>query len=246
MTEIDESMARETAEQRRLANDIFHTLSQPLTALQCSLELALFRDRTPEEFRASVEAALQNAERLRQSFLLVRELNHADDPGDTSAPVDLCQVLLELQEDFLPVFESAGGQFDLVCDPVQIRGNSAKLRQAFFCLIQYLVGAWARPGLSVGVEHREEGAVEVRLTFCGKEPAANAKAGLCEPVSTSEVEIARRAFRAVGGDLVLVGSGGEPSVWVASLRLAPLSVAKSRGLAARQRRSSQRRISSIS
>ncbi len=211
-------MARETADQRSLTYDIFHTLSQPLTALQCSLELALVRDRTAEDLRASVEAALENAERLRQSFLLLRELNDADDPGDISAPVDLGQVLLELQEDFLPVFESAGGQFDLVCDPAHIRGNSAKLRQAFFYLIEYLLGALARPNLSVRVEPREEGKVEVRMTFSDQGSAAE---GLCEPVSAGEVEIARRTFQAVGGDLALVASGCEQSIWIASLQLAP-------------------------
>ncbi len=113
MTELAEFMARETPYQRSLAYDIFHTLSQPLTALQCSLELALIRDRTSEEFRASVEAALENAERVRQSFLLLRELNDADDPGDISAPVELRQLLLELAEDFLPVFEFAGGRLDV-------------------------------------------------------------------------------------------------------------------------------------
>ena len=65
------------------AANVFHDLSQPLTALHCSLELALARDQTIEEFRASVEAALHNAERLRQRLLLLRELSDADDPGDT-------------------------------------------------------------------------------------------------------------------------------------------------------------------
>jgi signal transduction histidine kinase len=210
-------MARETADQRSLTHDIFHTLSQPLTALQCSLDLALVRDRTAEDLRASIEAALENTERLRQSFLLLRELNDADDPGDISAPVDLRQVLLELQEDFLPVFESAGGRFDLVRDPVHIRGNSAKLRQAFFYLIGYLLGALARPNLSVRVEPREDGKVEVRMTFSYQGSAAE---GLCEPVSAGEVEIARRTFQAVGGDLAMVASGSGQSTWIASLQLA--------------------------
>ena len=214
-------MARETADQRSLTHDIFHTLSQPLTALQCSLELALIRDRTSEEFRASVEAALENTERLRQSFLLLRELNDADDPGDISAPVELRQILLELGEDFLPVLESAGGQLDVSCDRVLVRGNSAKLRQAFFYLIEYLLGALARPNLSVVVEQRKEATVEVRMAFPSPGSTARAGESRCEPVSAGEVEIARRTFQAVGGDLALVASGCEQSIWIASLQLAP-------------------------
>ncbi len=227
MTEVAEFMARETANQHSLTYDLFHTLSQPLTALQCSLELALVRDRTAGEFRASVEAALENAERLRQSFLLLRELNDADDPGDISAPVDLRQVLLELGEDFLPIFESAGGQLDVTTDAVQIRGNTAKLKQAFFYLIDYLLGVLARPNLSIRVQQRKEGAVEVRMTLSSQGSTARAEEGLCEPVSSGEVEIARRTFRAVGGALARVASGGGgQSIWIASLPVALRSVTK--------------------
>ena len=61
------------------ASSVFHDLSQPLTALHCSLELALLQDQTIEEFRASVEGALRAADRLRQQLLLLRELHDADD-----------------------------------------------------------------------------------------------------------------------------------------------------------------------
>ena len=85
MSPVVESAAQEIADQRTFVSDIFHKLSQPLTALHCSLELSLARDETAEEYRASVEAALQNADRLRQGLLLMRELSDADDPGDISA-----------------------------------------------------------------------------------------------------------------------------------------------------------------
>ena len=46
--------------QHSFVSEVFHNLSQPLTALQCSLELSLFRDQTIDELRTSVETALQN------------------------------------------------------------------------------------------------------------------------------------------------------------------------------------------
>jgi len=219
VTPVAESSAQEVAGQRAFVSDVFHSLSQPLTALQCSLELSLARDQTSQEFRASVEAALQNAERLRQRLLLLRELSEADDPGDVSAPVDLHQLLQDLQEDFLPVFESADGRFDVACGQVQVRGNAAKLTRAFFYLLEYLLRSGPRVSLSVHVARTNEWQVEIRMTFSGTGSAAVSGDDPSGPVSAGEVEIARRTFRAVGGDLAWVESGGQ-SVWIASLPLA--------------------------
>jgi len=217
---IAESSPQPVAEQRAFVADVFHRLSQPLTALQCSLELSLGRDQTSQEFRASVEAALQNAERLRQRLLLLRELSDADDPGDVSAPVDLQHLLQELREDLLPVFESAGGRFDLTSDLVQIRGNGTKLTRALFYLLEYLLRSSPRASLRVHVGQANGHQAEIRITSEGAVSSAASVVDLSEPISAGEMEIARRAFRAVGGDLAFVGSAAGQSVWIASLPLA--------------------------
>ncbi len=91
-----------------LISEVFHNLSQPLTALHCELELALRRDQTVEELRGSVQAALEDAERLRQRLLLVRALNDASNPGDLSQPTELCELFRQLHEDMLPLFALGG------------------------------------------------------------------------------------------------------------------------------------------
>src|SRR5271166_50161 len=171
---MSEFTAKEAADQGGFVSDALHKLSQPLTALQCSLELSLIRDQTSAEFRASVEAALENADRLRQRLLLLRELSDADDPGDISAPIDLQRLLQELREDLLPVFESAGGRFDLTCHPVQIRGNGTKLTRAFFYLLEYLLRSSPRGRLTVRVDQTHGQQVEIRITSDGAvSPAAS-------------------------------------------------------------------------
>ena len=220
MTPIAECPAPHPTEPYSLASDVFHQLSQPLTALLCSLELSLTRDQTLEEFRFSVEAALQNAERLRQHLLLLRELSDADDPGDMSAPVDLQQLLQALQEDLLPVFESAGGHINVECEAMQIRGNAAKLTRSFFYLLGYLERSSPQAALSVGVEKINGRHAEVRMTLSDGLSWAAPSGDLSEPVSAGEVEIARRTFRALGGDLELVESASGQTVWTASLPIA--------------------------
>jgi signal transduction histidine kinase len=220
LSPVVESAGQEITGQRTFVSDVFHKLSQPLTALHCSLELSLARDETAEEYRASVEAALQNAERLRQSLLLMRELSDAEDPGDISAPVALHKLLLDLREDLLPVFESAGVDFDVTCDPVQVSGNEAKLKRAFFYLLAYLQRSSPQSSLNVSVRQNNGQQVEVRMTLFHTVAAADSGEDLCDLASAGEVEIARRTFRAAGGDLV-VESATEQSVWIASLLLAP-------------------------
>jgi signal transduction histidine kinase len=219
VTPVAELPAQQAAEERSFVSDALHKLSQPLTALHCSLELSLARDRTPKEFRASVEAALKDAERLRQRLLLLRELSDADDPGDTSAPVELKKLLQDLQEDLLPVFESAGGRFDVDCSPVQVRGNAAKLTRAFFYLLEFLLRSSPQPTLKVGVR-KVNGCAEVRVKVTEASSAAVSSDDLPGAVPSGEVEIARRTLRAAGGDLTLVESASGQIIWTASLSLA--------------------------
>jgi signal transduction histidine kinase len=221
LSPVADSAPQEVASHRSFVSDVFHKLSQPLTALHCSLELSLARDETTEEYRASVEAALENAERLRQSLLLMRELSDADDPGNISLPVALHKLLLDLREDLLPVFESAGVDLDVTCDAVQVRGNEANLTRAFFYLLEYLQRTSPRSSLNVYVQQKNRQQVEIRITLFSAVPAADSGADLCDPASAGALEIARRTFRAVGGDLVLVESAAEQSVWIATLPLAP-------------------------
>ena len=199
MTATRPLVVAEVENRRRLASEVFHDLSQPLTALHCLLELSLRRDRTVKEFRDSVAIALQNAERLRHRLLCLRELSDAEDPGEISAPVQLDRLMLELQEETIPLFESAGRPLEVGFGPAEVRGNPTKLARAFFYMLSFLA------------RHQREGAVPtigwnrrdgrwVRILVSGLRP------GSCPPPEewTSdagfELEVTGRAFRALGGE----------------------------------------------
>jgi His Kinase A (phospho-acceptor) domain len=210
--------AAEAAARRDFASNALHDLSQPLTALQCSLELALVRDQTIEEFRASVAAALHNAERLRRRLLLLRELSDAEDPGETSNPLALDQLLQQLREDMLPLFESAGRSFELTCASAQVAANEAKLARAFFYLLEFLLRC-PSPSRSLVMrgERKDRQQVEISITGCLACVDA-APSNDCSGLEWSgELEIARRAFRAIGGDLIWSASPGLPGMWIVRL-----------------------------
>jgi signal transduction histidine kinase len=206
-----------------LVSEVFHNLSQPLTALHCELELALRRDRTVEELRASVQSALEDAERLRQRLLLVRALSDASEPGDLSQPTDLCELFRQLHEDLLPLFASAGQKFELEleCGVVRVRANQARLTSALFAFLEYLFRHSAEGAvLTIGVRVLGGGQAEIRISAATCLPVAPSADGSVSTPYSCEIEMARRSFRAVDGEFALVSAGDDESVWRATLPLA--------------------------
>lgn len=205
---------------RSFLSEIFHSLSQPLTALHCSLDLALRRDRTLEELRASVQSALEDAERLRQRLLLLRALNDAGDPGDLSQPVELTEMLRELQEEMLPLFVSAGKRLELEAEagPMMVRGNRVRLMRALFYFLEYLFRyAPEGAGFSIRAGRGQGRHARIHIAAASWLPLAPAGKGAAY---SCEMEMARRSFRAAGGEFALRSAAAGSSVWEARLPLA--------------------------
>lgn len=206
-----------------LVSEVFHNLSQPLTALHCELELALRRDRTVEELRGSVQSALEDAERLRQRLLLVRALSDAADPGDLSQPTELCELFRQLHEDMLPLFESAGQKFELElgCGAVLVRANQTRLMRALFAFVEYLFRHSAEGAvLAIRVQVVAGAQADIRISAATCLPVAPSVDGSVSIPYSCEIEMARRSFHAVGGEFALVSASDDESVWRARLPLA--------------------------
>jgi len=86
--------------------DLLHAMNQPLTALQCSLELSASMQRTQEQYAATVRDALGLTERLRLLVEAMRELtlSRAPEPGDLET-FRLSVLLHEVTEELLPIAE---------------------------------------------------------------------------------------------------------------------------------------------
>jgi len=59
-----------------------HKTAQPLTALQGLLELSLQREQTVQQYRGSVEKAIQQLQRVTDCFGQIRRLALEQPPGE--------------------------------------------------------------------------------------------------------------------------------------------------------------------
>ena len=124
----------------QLLLDLFHRLNQPLTTLNCSLELALFKQR-PLELDIVRQATVQ-VESFTQLTGCLRHLIAADDAGDRQHAVDLGQLLHSVTADLQPIAESLGVKMSVHCDvECAIWFDESRLRQALFNLLDLVIAA---------------------------------------------------------------------------------------------------------
>jgi two-component system heavy metal sensor histidine kinase CusS len=87
---------------------IAHRLSQPLTALRGTLELARLKAKSAAEYRAAVEKALESADRVAWLLQELRELAEASAPAGEVALTNLDEVTGSVLEDLRPLAAARG------------------------------------------------------------------------------------------------------------------------------------------
>lgn len=102
---------------------LLHALNQPLTGLQCSMEVALAGPRTPEQYVQGLHEGLELSGRMR---LLVEAIREVVDIGEASEndltkndelqPAELRAVLQEVADDLEPVAEVKGVRIRIALD----------------------------------------------------------------------------------------------------------------------------------
>ncbi len=130
---------------RRLGSDLFHALSQPLTALRCSLELSLQRTLTADEYRESASRALQQAERVSWLTTGIRELFDAGQAGEEPEVLHLQEAVAGAISDVVLVAESRGGGSSLLARDAKLvresgSKNEMRLRRGLFNWLGFVVG----------------------------------------------------------------------------------------------------------
>jgi hypothetical protein len=189
---------------RAYVSEFFHSVSQPLTALQCGLELSLRQDKTVRQFRARLKTALGAAQLLHQKLLEARALQDATEPGDTSRPVALQDLLSQLREDFLPIAKSAKLGLDVRCETAMVHGNEARLRNGLFHLLDFLVRTCPMRR-TIRVRQQSAPAGTVQLSFSNYEMNGSGCLAATPVAGPADLgfQIAQRTIQAAGGDLVV-------------------------------------------
>jgi hypothetical protein len=175
-----------------------HLLSQPIAALQCSLELALMQQSNSPETKDLLEHALENAERLLRLLRLLRELSQADDSGEPNGPLYLESWLAEALE---PFFE----QLRIPHLPgVMIMGRRQRLLAAIWHVFECLPNDPGALGAEVHLAAAENGGQAILRLWSSAAPAAQAE--ILSGVQELALEVARRTFAASGGQLCRLSS----------------------------------------
>jgi signal transduction histidine kinase len=103
---------------------LLHALNQPLTGLQCSIEVALAGTRTPEQYRQGLRDGLALTERMRALVEAIREVVdglNTDRLDEDRNPhpnemTDLATILRETVNDLKPVAESKAIRMEMEFD----------------------------------------------------------------------------------------------------------------------------------
>jgi signal transduction histidine kinase len=196
---------------RQLVSDLFHQLSQPLTTLCCSLELALLQTPTADQYDEIVSQALIQTERASATATAIRELFDAGRVPGGGEILELRRAVEEAIADLLPVAESSGVDLRYLSGPpCRLWFDASRLRQGLFHLFGFVIGSGgAADVVKIALAERSaEVTVVLELSGNGVRASPDETNSDLELLRRLGLGIARAIFEAAGGS-VTVEPGAE-------------------------------------
>lgn len=126
------------AVQRRFTADASHELRGPLTALRGELDLALKRERAPEEYRTVLERCRQEVVRLSRlaTDLLILARNEAGLHPEDRFEVDLRDICSQVIERYATVARERNIRLTVTGPPARMRGDPGMLERIISNLVE--------------------------------------------------------------------------------------------------------------
>jgi signal transduction histidine kinase len=157
-----------------IAGQLLHALNQPLTGLQCAMEVALAVPRTAEHYVRTLREGLELSGRMRALVGALREVMDGEaTPAEKEESLELKPLLRQFVEELMPVAEANGVRiwFDDTNDnSCPARARKQRLKSATFRLLESALSL-AKPGSEMRVEVGHlEGDVRLRLQWNGMVP----------------------------------------------------------------------------
>jgi len=173
--------ASDTPAKRGALAQLLHALNQPLTGLQCSMEVALARPRSSEHYGDVLRAGLELTERMRALVETIREVVdiEAEEVGQAET-TELASLLREAVEDLTPVAEVKKVQIVLDCpfasaltgDCIRVTRKQTPLGRFIFRLLDSTL-SMAALGTELRIESgRETTRVGLRICWQAEGPPA--------------------------------------------------------------------------
>lgn len=219
------------------ASDLFHAISQPLTALRCSLELGLSRTAAAEDAHDALEQALQATERVCQLVHFSRQLAEADRIPALSR-VWLDDLLAELRDEILPVAESKNVKMFLQeMEEIEVLAAEEDLARALFLVAEFALREMhAGEVLALSILPQGASAVVRMERNChGDLSSFEAPQGFDVPAARRGLSLARHLLSSMGARIESDPAGR----WV-QIRLPRHEPRDGRSKAARENRSAVR------
>ncbi|MCI0540265.1 MAG: heavy metal sensor histidine kinase [Verrucomicrobiales bacterium] len=175
-----ERLENSFAELRRFAADASHELRTPLTALRAEGEVALNNARDPDQFRQSIGAMLEEAQRLQDlvDSLLTLARAEADQQPLSRVPLDLGALTREVVENLRILADEKHQQLAAELNgEISIVGDPALLRHALLNLVHNAIRYTPTSGrITVRCSRRDlDALIEIADTGEGIAPEHQAK-----------------------------------------------------------------------
>ena len=152
--------------QQQFVADAAHELRGPLAAMRSLVEVAISHDRSPGEYRDTLEEVLEQTRHLSTltNALLTLAETGEDDATTVREDLDLAAAVRQTAAMFAGVAEERGIRITVAADPVVLPGSAAQFRQVLGNLLDNGI-RFTTPGGTVSVRvAADAGADQALLT----------------------------------------------------------------------------------